>query len=237
MGANIMSDTETPQPEPAPKARRSPASQDQAQANRLNEYRQWLTAGRANADLVSRMSPRGFDDAGLAEGLGRCDTAQAAFNARQAAKDALSEAAKEQKRAESEARNGYAAFRKIATPLFKDNATAKAALIVSDRQLDDVQKFLTTIETVYTTALSRVTYLQVLKRRGYDEAGVQAELAKLKVWTQARAGYLAADEAAQRAKAERDAAMKALDAWWAEFKAVAEVTLKDRSDLSGLLGL
>jgi RecB family exonuclease len=73
--------------------------------------------------------------------------------------------------------------------------------------------------------------------RGYDGAAVQAVQATLAGLTQAAAAHEAARAAAQRATAERDAAGQALDGWWGEFRAVARVALKGRSDLLGALGM
>jgi hypothetical protein len=192
-------------------------------------------AALANAELVQFMTPRGFDAAGLGEGVTRGNDAQAAFNARAAALDAANIARRLRKAAEAAARTGYTGFRKIAGSVFKTNPTAKAAVTFTDRQLADQQKFLTNIDGVYNTVLTRVTYLAALGKRGYDEAGVKAELAKLKAMVQSAADLEAAKQTADRALALRTTAVQAFDDWWAELIAVAEVTLKDRPDLLKLL--
>jgi len=122
--------------------------------------------------------------------------------------------------AEAAARAGLADFRKIARQVFKDNANAQSNVGVTGRVPDDEEKFLTFATAAYESALSHSTYLTALSRRGYAQAALQAEQAK----------------AAVRATTLRDEA-KSLDAWWAEFRAVAQVVLKDRPDLLGLLGL
>ena len=232
-----MADTPTPQPAaPIPAKPRVPRSpQDQADANLINTYRGCLTAAQGSSDLVALMQPRGYDAAGLQDGLDSCDQAQSAFNARQLALDAKGTVSKAFKAADSAARTGYTDFSRIAAKVMAANPTAKAALVVPARLLKDQEKFLTNVEAAYNTALARSTYLAALGKRGYTAEAIQAELAKLTALTQASAAYDTAAQAATRTTADRKAAVKALKTWWAEFYAVAQVALKDRPDLLGLL--
>ena len=115
--------------------------------------------------------------------------------------------------------------------MFKGNESAKSSLGVGGRAPDDQEKFLTVATVSYASALAHSTYLTALIRRGYNQAAVQAEQAKLKALTEADAAHQVAKAAAKRATADRDSAAKALDAWWAEFRAVAQVALKERPDL------
>jgi len=222
-------------PTPAPK--RARASQDQALANKINQYRTSLTSAQGNAELVTLLQPRGYDGEALAAGLSLCDAAQAAFNARQDAQAAQKQAAKAAGAADEAARAGFNDFRKIARAVFKDNASAQGNLGVTGRVPDDQEKFLTLASAVYTSALSHSTYMTALARRGYDQAAIEAEQARLDAVTQTNSAHETAKAAAVRATSDRDAAAKALDDWWAEFRAVAQVALKDRPDFLGLLGL
>jgi len=232
-----MADTPTSQPvEPSPvkpRALRSP--QDQADANLINTYRTCLTAAQSHPDWVALMQPRGYGADGLLDGLNACDLAQTTFNARQLALDTKGTAAKTFKAADDAARTGYADFSRIAAKVLADNPTAKAALVIPARLLSDQDKFITNVEAAYNTALKRTTYLAALSKRGYTAEAIQAELAKLKALTRASAANDTAALAATRTTAERKAAVKALKTWWAEFYATAQVALKDRPDLLGLL--
>ena len=73
--------------------------------------------------------------------------------------------------------------------------------------------------------------MTALARRGYNQAAIEAEQARLDAVTQTNSAHETAKAAAVRATTDRDAAAKALDDWWAEFRAVAQVALKDRPDL------
>ena len=128
-------------------------------------------------------------------------------------------------------------MRKIARAVFKDNATAQGNLGVTGRVPDDQEKFLTLASAAYASALSHSTYMTALARRGYNQEAIEAEQARLEAVTQTNSAHETAKAAAVRATTERDAAAKALDDWWAEFRAVAQVALKDRPDFLGLLGL
>ena len=228
--------TDSPIPQPAePPAKKPHAAQDQATANLINTCRTSLTAAGGHAALLALTGSRGYDAAGLAEGLAACNLAQDKFNARQIAMDNKRVAAKALKVADAAARTGYADFSRIAAKVFQDNPTAKAAVIIPARQIQDQDKFLTTVDGAYNTALARSTYLAALSKRGYTQAALQAEQAKLQALTQASAANEAALAAATRATTERNAAVKALKTWWAEFYATAQVALKDRPDLLGLL--
>jgi hypothetical protein len=223
-------------PEPASKKpRKSPAAQDQETANTINTVRARLLSIQGNGEAVARLEPRGYGAAGLTEGLGRVDTAQAKFDVRQQAMSAEDSAAACFKTIESEARAGYKDFTTIAAKVLADAPAARNAIVIAARELRDQDKFRTNVEAAYQAALKDTAALAKLGKRGYDQAGVQAELAKLTAMSQANADYAAAQQAAKLALDEREAAYKALKAWWGEFYATAQVAFQGRSDLLGLL--
>jgi hypothetical protein len=139
--------------------------------------------------------------------------------------------------ADRAARAGFDDFRTIARAVFAGDLAAKRALIATGRVSHDQEQFLTVATAAYAAALSHPDYLAALSKRGYTPVALAAEQARLAALTQAGAAHQAAKAAAQRATAARDAARKTLAAWWAEFRAVARVTLKARPDLAGLLGV
>ncbi len=232
-----MTDSPLPQPsEPAPKApRKSPAAQDQETANTINVLRSRLQAISGNDDAATRLELRGYGLPGLQEGLGSVTTAQSKFDLRQQAMGAEDTAAADFKSAEAAARDGYKAFSGIATKALADLPAARATIVIAARELKDQDKFLTNVEAAYKAALADSAALTKLTKRGYDTAGVQAELAKLKTMSQANSDFVAAQQAAKLALTEREAAYKALKVWWGEFYATAQVCLKDRPDLLSLL--
>lgn len=226
-----MSQNATPQP--APVVRRAYARQDQTLANQINQTRTALITCQEQAELSALLETRGYDVAAIAAGLALCDAAQAGFNARNEALAGQLQASAEMQAADLAARAGFDDFRKIARAIFANDPAAQRALGATGRVSHDQEQFLTAAAAVYAAALSHPAYLTALSKRGYTQAALTAEQARLAALTQASAAHEAAKAAAQRATAGRDAARKTLAAWWAEFRAVARVTLKARPDLAG----
>jgi len=232
-----MSDSPTSLFAPAATGGRGRANQDVALANRINQYRTALTAAQGHAELAARLGPRGYGAAALAQGVALCDAAQAGFNARNDALAGQQAAMTALAAADGAARGGFGDFRAIARALFQGDGAALAGLGVKGRVSGDREQFLTAANAAYAAALGNAGWGARLAMRGYDGAAVQAVQATLAGLTQAAAAHEAARAAAQRATAERDAAGQALDGWWGEFRAVARVALKGRSDLLGALGM
>jgi hypothetical protein len=220
---------------PAPT--RTYASQDQALADRINLYRGAIILARTRPELFEPLRPRGYDDAAFAVGIDRCDAAQTTFTARQNAQAAQQEASALEKIARKAARDGFSDFRKIVRAVFRANPAAQTALGATGRVPADLEKFLTLATAAYTSALQHTDYLAALALRGLDQTAIQAEQAKLEALIQASADHETAKALAIRATAERNAAAKDLDTWWSQFRAIAQVTFKDRPDLLHQLGL
>ncbi len=216
---------------------RTYASQDQALANRINQYRGALILARDSSELLSLLQPRGYDDAALAAGIALCDAAQVAFTARQSAQAAQQAAQLAEQAARQVARDGFQDFRKIARAVFRADPAAQTALGATGRVPSDQEKFLTLATAAYAAVLEHSDYLAALTQRGLDQSVIQAEQAKLEALVQANAAHEVAKAAAMRATAERNAAAKAMDDWWAQFRAIAQVALKDRPDLRYELGI
>ena len=223
----------TPDPKP-PKRTRSP--QDLIIINRVNELVTRLTAAKTNANVLTPLAARGYDAPGLDEGLATGKAALAAINAMDAAIDDRRTAASAVRQAEKAARAGFDAFRQISKGIFKDDPDAKAAVKATGRIPTDQQLFLSYADSAYETAGKR-QYLSKLSKRGYDAAGLQAERAKLTALQDAIAAFRAADDAKKNATRQRNAAVKNMDRWWTEFKAVAAVCLQDQPQWKSELGL
>jgi len=232
-----MNDAPTSLPAPAATGGRGRADQDVALANRINAYRTALLAAQGHTELVARLGPRGYGAATLAQGVALCDAAQARFNARNAALAEQQAAVTALEAAEAAARGGFSDFRTIARALFQRDAAALIGLRVKGRVPADREQFLTTANAAYDAALGNAGWAARLAPRGYDQAALQAEQAKLAALAQAAATHDAARAVAQRATAERDTAGQTLDDWWGEFRAAARVALKGRADLLGALGM
>ena len=156
---------------------------------------------------------------------------------RQEALAGRKEAATALRQADRAARSGFDDFRKIARAVFKDDPAARTSVGTDGRVPQDREKFLTQASAAYAAAFGHSTYLTALARRGVTRAALEAEQGKLAALTAADAAHNTAQAAARRATSERNAAVRGLDNWWGEFRAVAQVALKERPDLLGELGL
>ncbi|MBI3741815.1 MAG: hypothetical protein HY257_08685 [Chloroflexi bacterium] len=233
-----MSNTpQTPPAEPEPKPRRPRAAQDQAIANDITQIRTALTAAQNHADAKAMLTPRGYDDPAIAEGLAKCDAAQSGYNARQSADADEAQARDTLSAADAATRDGFDGFRTIARAVFKDDAAALQALGATGRVPTDREGFITFANAAYDTTLSRANYQSALSKRGYNPTALNTEKAKLSALTSANATHDAASAATTRATAQRDAAIQDLRKWWGEFRAVAQVAFKDRPDLASQFGL
>ncbi len=233
---NPIEPIELPDPIELIEPKRPRASQDQRLANRINQYRTALTSALANPELLGRLQTRGYDEAALNAGLALCDAAQAAFNARQSALAEAKAFSVSEQAARKAAREGFMDFRKTVRAVFEDVA-ALTALGAKERMPGDQEKFITLATAAYAAALGNTAYLTALTSYGYDQSVIQAEQAKLEALVQASAAHETVKAAAVHATAERNAAARAMDSWWSQFRAIANVTLKDRPDLKLELGL
>lgn len=236
MVENPIEPIELPDPIELIEPKRPRASQDQRLANRINQYRTALTSALANPELLGRLRERSYDEVELNVGLTLCDAAQVTFNARQNALAAVRAFSVSEQAARKAAREGFMDFRKTVRAVFVDEA-ALTALGAKERVPGDQEKFITWATAAYAAVLGNSAYLTTLTNYGFDQSATEAEQAKLAVLVQASAAHETAKAVAVHATAERNAAARAMDSWWKQFRAIASVTLKDRPDLKLELGL
>jgi hypothetical protein len=233
-----MSDNLIPTPVPLPvepPLKKPRSSQDQAKANLISTRYTSLIAIQGQLEATRRLAPRGYDTLGLAEGITICTLCQEKFNARQLAMEARDGLGRRYRRTNQDVHDFYAEFARIASKAFKDNPEARAAVVIPARELRDQERFLTNVTVAYTAALTRSTYLAILSKRGYTQEVLQAALTSLQNVRQLSADFANEQGNAILATRQRDEAIKALNVWWREFNATAQVAFKDRPDLLKLL--
>ena len=144
-------------------------------------------------------------------------------------------ATKQLNTANKAARTSYSDFRRMAQIVFKADA-ARTALGLSGRVPADRARFLRHARASFEAALTP-DYAPALARRGVPEAVIRDGLARLDALVAADAAQLAAKAAAQQATADRQAAMRRLDAWFIEFRDTAKIALRDHMEWLPLLKL
>jgi hypothetical protein len=223
------------QPVPTPKAPARRSEQDQAIANLITEAQQLIETARDDAEIALLLAARGYNAQKLAEGLALQASAQAAFTARQTALAAQKQAAAAVTGAETTAQHTYVDFRETARAVFTSSAD-RTALGLLGKVPADTQKFITQARASYTTAQTEA-YQATLATYGFSAATIAAALATLDVFSDADKAHQSALGAATQATADRDAAVKELNAWVKQFTKIAGVALKNQPALAKKLGL
>ncbi len=100
----------------------------------------------------------------------------------------------------------------------------------------DAQKFLTLARASYTTAQA-TAYQPALATYGYPATALAAALATLDALSTADQAQNVAIGAAKQATADRDQAVKTLEAWVKQFKRIATVALRAQPALAKKLNL
>ena len=131
------------------------------------------------------------------------------------------------------ARTAYGNFRMLAQIVLKTDAD-RTALSLNVRIPADRARFIRQARASFEAALTP-DYAPALARRGYPESVIRDGLARLDALVAADAAQLAAKAAAQQATADRRAAMRRLDDWFIEFRDIAKIALRHRSDWVALL--
>jgi hypothetical protein len=221
----------------APVVQRVLPNPDQTVANHISQYRTTLTSIQANQTVSDLLRSRGYDADAIAGGLLLCRAVQKTIAAHQAAQARQQQAAAALQTAEQAARAGFAGFRKKAQAAFGHQHAALALFGFDDHGLYDRRMFVAVASASYAAVLNNPQYLSALSPRGFDQAALRAEQAKLTALAQAGAAYEAAAAVVERAAVERDSSVKVMDLWWVEFEAASSAALKDHSDSISQLSL
>jgi hypothetical protein len=225
---------ETP-PTPPAKKSRPRSDQDQIIANRITAAREQILLAQGDAEIMTLVAPRGYDQDKLSEGLSLQQAAQQAFSARQEALGAQKQANENFANALVAARQTYTDFREIARSFLTDS-TARTALGLNERIPADIQKLTTVARTAYTATLNNSIYLAALSPYGYSQSSLQIILTDLDGLISQNNAQASAQASAARATQQRDEADAVLILWLKQFKTVAKIALRSRSDLIQKLG-
>jgi hypothetical protein len=140
------------------------------------------------------------------------------------------------KAAEKSARAFYRRLRGYAKAAFLKDPQGRIALGLEGREPADFQNFVGAAGRLVDEGL-KPPYAEKLARKTVTAAKLQDLRTRLEALLAAKQAQTNAIEAAPRATSVRDAAVKELFDWFAEFKAFALVQFQDRPDILGRLGL
>jgi hypothetical protein len=231
-----MPDTLSTNPLPSASGRSSSrAEQDQKIANDITEIGERIGSATRDPEVAALLAERGYDPDAFAAGQALQETAQAAFTARQTALGAQHQASAALDGARMTALQTYNDFRETARAVFTSTAD-RSTLSLNGRVPKDAQAFITLARASYTGAQS-VPYQATLAKYGYPAAALATALATLNAYSAAHQASTSAAADATQAIVLRDAAYKNLVQWDKQFRAIAKVAARTRSDLARKLNL
>lgn len=224
------------QPVPADKQPQHRSAQDQAIADAISAAEQLIGKAQGSPEIVTVLTPRGYDLAGLQAGLALQGTARDAFNAQPAAVGNASAAKEARDTGWQDAKLEYLDFRGTAQVVFKKDITARKALGVTGEVTGDLQKFVSQAAASYAAAGGE-SYAARLTVRGWGAGRLTAAQAALTALLELDNGFKTADSQAVASTGTRDAAYEAMSAWVSEFRRIARLALKKHPEHLAALGL
>ena len=216
--------------EVTPKPVKRNAEQDQLIADKITAAAQYLDTVEGDAEIAALLAARGYTAARLAEGRTLYRTAQSAFTDRQVAMAAQGQATAGLSGSAASARDMYLDFRDTVRSISTFTASDRTALKVNGALPADKQKMITLARTSYQAA-QQEPYAATLATYGFPAATLDAALAALDAYSKADTDQNTAIGAAVKATADRNAAVKALDAYMKQLRGIAKVALRQRPDL------
>jgi len=221
-----MSDPVVPTPQPVKRN----AEQDQIVAEKITAAAQYLEIVKTDPEISELLAERGYDAAKLADGSTLQKAAQAAFTQRQTMLAAQGHATAGLSGSTAAAREMYIDFRDTVRSITDFTASDRTALKVTGTVPFDKQKMITAARASYQAAQAE-PYASVLAIYGYPAGAITKALKALDAYSKADTDQNSAVGDAVKATADRNAAVKALDAYMKQIRGIAKVALRQRPDL------
>ena len=200
-------------------------------ADQLNAAQLAISNTIADPAIQAAVAAYGFPAAKLTEAKKLYDAALAAVNAQSAAAGAQQDASAALDKAGKSAHDAYQALARVARAVTPK--AGLAALGLEGAEPRDTAGFAAAAYTLFDNAGKQAG----LAAYGYDAARLTAERAKIAAYDQANQKQEAAKGAAQQSTRDQEAALKALNAWTAQYIKIARVALRDKPQLLEKLGV
>lgn len=214
------------------KSVRDNALQDTGQANEITAAERLIGTIQADFALAIALGEIGFDEKEITRGAGLQGDAQDKFTRRQTALSIAGQDKAERDRLATVVEEEFSSYRQTVQALYK--GVDRTTLGASGQIPADIEVFATTARTAYAAA-QQEPFAGKLATRGFKPARAAAALAMLTEFTTANTKSKASQKAAEAATRERNAAVKAMNAWVAELRKVAKANLKKKPALLALL--
>ena len=180
-----------------------------------------------DADIRAALSGFGYDEARLRAGKARYDEATVLANRQKAEYGDQYGATEAVKSAWAEADRAYRVALQVARVAFKGRPQAHAALMLDGERQRSLPGWLEQATVFYANLLGDADLLARLGNFGYTPARLTAEYAQVQAVAAANLAQEKEKGEAQDATRQRDARLDELDAWLADFKAIAQAALAE----------
>ncbi len=196
-----------------------------------------ITNSIEDLEIKSFVEKYGYNLTRLNEGMDLYNVANAAVAAATAANGAQKQCTDEVARTEKVAMTAYQDLSTIAKAKFKANPGVLSKLGL-DRPMPRTTAGIASASYIlFDNASSDPEVKAIIAERGYDDAKLAGERAKIEAFDKADDRQEAAKGANQQASAAEVAAMKKLNDWFAEYKKVAKIALREKKNLLEKLGI
>ncbi len=193
--------------------------------------------GLGDAGILAELSIFGYDEAKLKAGKRLYNEALALVNQQKAEYGDQFEATEAVRLAWDEANQVYMRALKIARVALKGKQRAKAALMLGGERKQSLSGWLEQAGAFYTNLLADAGLMAEMANFGYDQPKLEAEAALIGAVVEANLAQEEEKGEAQEATQLRDAKLDELDAWIADFKAIAQVALEEHAQWLEKLGM
>ena len=165
------------------------------------------------------------------------DAALSAVNAQIAAAGSQFQATSNLRIAETSARDAYQALAKVARAVFVNDNARLAQLGLSGSMPKSTAGFISAAYAIFDNANNVPEIKSALESFGYTEEKLASERQKISAYDSANQTQESWKGAAQQATRDQDTALKAMNAWLAQYIKIAKVALRDKKQLLEKLGV
>lgn len=195
-----------------------------------------INVALVNAEIRQAVAHFGYDEARLLAGRALYEEAEEGVSGQLRAYGKQYGASQALRVARGRADETYRCTLKIARVAFRDNTMAGGALLLRGPRRQTLAGWLEQAATFYSNLLVTPDLLTAMEGFGFSRAKLEAEAARVAAVREAHAAYQRERGEAQNATKQRNAKLKALEGWIADFKVIARAALTENPQMLEALG-
>ena len=206
-------------------------------SEQLNASQVAITNTLADAEIQGLVTQFGYTPEKMTEGKALYDNALSAVNAQIASAGSQFQATSNLKAAETVARDAYQALAKVARAVFINDSARLAQLGLNGAMPRTIAAFISSAYAVFDNAVNVPEIKSALASFGYSDEKLASERQKITAYDSANQVQESLKGAAQQATRDQDTALKAMNAWLAQYIKIAKVALRDKKQLLEKIGV